>query len=222
MAEDKEGNIWLGTADGVAVFYSPSPFTPSPNTPINAQQVFVQRGNQSGNLLTGEDVNAIAVDAGGYKWFGTSNGLFYTNPDGDEVLQNFNEANSPLIANNILSIGIQSNTGEVFLGTGQGLISYRGEATEGGDSHNDVYAYPNPVEPEYSGPVTVKGLVNNARIKITDGAGNLVQDMNAKGGQVVWNQENLHGHEVTSGVYYVYSTNEDGSETMVTKILLVQ
>ncbi len=219
MAKDKEGNIWVGTDDGVAVFYSPSSaFDP----PINAQQVFVEQGSESGNLLSGERVSSIEVDGGNYKWFGTSNGVFYTNPDGDKLLNVFNQNNSNLLSNRINDITMHGKTGEVFFATADGLISYRAEATKGNEQHKDVYSYPNPVKPEHSGPVTIRGLVSNADIKITDAQGNLVQDMQAKGGQVVWNRKNLHEQEVNSGVYYVYSTNKDGSETMVTKILIVQ
>lgn len=219
MAKDKEGAIWVGTGDGVAVFYSPSSAF---NPPINAQQIFVEQGSASGNLLSGESVNAIKVDGGNYKWFGTSNGAFYTNPDGDKLLNSFNEDNSQLLDNQINDITINDENGEVFFATSEGLVSYRGEATKGKQQHSDVYSYPNPVKPDHNGPVTVRGLVANADIKIADAQGNVVKDTRAKGGQVIWDRKNARGQEVNSGVYYVYSTNEDGSETMVTKILIVQ
>ncbi len=219
MAKDQEGNIWVGTDDGVAVFYSPARVF---SQTVNAQTIFVESGGTSGNLLAGERVNAIKVDGGDYKWFGTGNGAFYTNPDGDRILKNFNTDNSHLLANKVNDIAINERNGEVFFATAKGLVSYRGEATKGGKKHKDVYAFPNPVEPGYRGPVTVKGLVANAEIKITDGQGNLVQDMEAKGGQVVWNLKNLHGQKVNSGVYYVYSADEEGAETVVTKILIIQ
>jgi hypothetical protein len=116
---------------------------------------------------------------------------------------------------------VNNVTGEVYFGTSKGILSYRGNATEGFEEFTDVYAFPNPVKPGYDGPIAIKGLINNTTIKITDISGSLVYETKSEGGQALWYGKNFEGKKVSSGVYMVFGTNEDGSQKMVTKILLV-
>src|SRR5205085_160458 len=116
-------------------------------------------------------------------------------------------------------IAIDDMTGEVFFGTDKGIISYRGEATEGGEVCSNYYVFPNPVRHEYQGPVAIRGLVENADVKIADVAGNVVFHSKANGGQAIWNGNNFEGKRAQTGVYVVYITNEDGTQTCVTKML---
>ncbi|NLJ07137.1 MAG: T9SS type A sorting domain-containing protein, partial [Sphingobacteriales bacterium] len=152
----------------------------------------------------------------------SKNGVWYVTEDGSEIIYHFNKDNSPLPSNNIRDIAINSLTGEVFFGTDAGIVSFRNSAIEGGNTHQDVYAFPNPVRPDYSGPVAIRGLVTNANVKITDVAGNVVTDITAEGGQAVWDLKDISGNPVRSGVYFVVSSNEDGSETIITKILIIR
>lgn len=219
LAKDKDGNIWVGTTDGLGVFFNTRGLF---DERINAQDVFVEQGDESGLLLRGESVTSIAVEGGNNKWFGTSNGVWYTTESGDKVLKKFTKENSPLISDNIRDIAVSGQSSRVYFATPKGLASYRGRATEGQPKNKDVYAFPNPVKPEYEGPIAIKGLVTNASVKITDAAGNLVRSIQANGGQAVWDGQNRNGRAVNSGVYYVYATDEKGSQTKVTKILVVQ
>ena len=221
LAKDKDGYIWVGTHGGVVVFYSPQQVFQSQN--FDAQSIIVLQDGFAGRLFENEVINTIFVDGSNKKWFGTQNsGAFLLSPDARETILHFNRSNSPLPSNNILDISVDPKTGEVFFATDQGLVSYRGFATEGQQQHTDVYAFPNPVRPGYSGYIAVKGLVTNARVKITDINGNLVYDTFAEGGQLVWNGKDLNGRRPGSGVYLVFSTNPDGSETVVTKILFLK
>lgn len=219
LAKDKDGNIWVGTTDGLGVFFNTRGVF---DEALNAQDVFVEQGDESGLLLRGESVTSIAVDGGNKKWFGTANGLWYTTESGDEVLKKFTKENSPLISDKIRDIAVSGQSGRVYFATGKGLASYRGRSTEGQPKNKNVYAFPNPVKPEYEGPIAIKGLVTNASVKITDAAGNLVRSIQANGGQAVWNGQNRNGRDVNSGVYYVYATDKKGNQTKVTKILVVQ
>lgn len=219
ITKDKEGNIWLGTNDGIAVFFDPESIFERNN--VNAQQIFIEDSEDGGYLLSGESVNAIAIDGANNKWMGTDNGVWKVTGDGSKILKRFNEENSPLTSNQINDIVVQQNTGEIFFATDEGIISYRAEATEGSNQHNDVYAFPNPVTPDYSGPITIKGLVRNANVKITDVNDHLVTEMEAQGGQAVWDGTNLNGSKVSNGVYFVYSSSEFGEESFVTKILII-
>lgn len=220
IAKDIDGKIWVGTNAGIAVFYDPSSvFT---NYNFDAQQIWIDNGDESGYLLASESVTAIAVDGANNKWIGTRNGVWYVSEDGTEIIYNFNTDNSPLPVNYIRDIAINQNTGEVFFATDGGIVSLRNYATKGGETHEDVYAYPNPVKPDYNGLIAIKGLVRDANVKITDIAGNLVFETTAEGGQAIWNGKDFSGRKVHSGVYLIYSTNENGSETHITKLLIVR
>jgi len=125
-----------------------------------------------------------------------------------------------LPSNSISSIAIDPITGEVFFGTtDKGICSYRADATEGGETCDNYYVFPNPVRHEYHGPIAITGLVANATVKITDVSGQVVYQTKANGGEAVWNGNNFDGERAQTGVYLVFVTNDDGSETCVTKMV---
>ncbi len=222
IASDNDGEVWIGTDAGVAVFYSPENIFSNYN--YDAQRILIPRDDGTGLadiLLEFETVTAIAIDGANKKWIGTDrSGVFLLSSDGLEEIHHFTKDNSPLFSNNITSIAINDN-GEVFFGTAKGLISYKGAATPGKTANTDVYAYPNPVRPGYTGPIAIKGLVDNASVKITDVNGSLIYSTHAEGGQAVWNGNSFGGQRAQSGVYLVFISNDDGSETEVAKILII-
>jgi len=221
MAEDLDGEIWIGTLQGLVVLYSPQNiFT---NKDFDAQPVLFEEDGVVQRLLGTEQVTAIAIDGANKKWFGTQNsGVFYTSEDGTETIYHFTADNSPLLSNGILSIAIDNESGEVFFGTAEGIVSFRGAATTGNDFFTNVYAYPNPVRPEHNGPIFIRGLATNAQVKITDVQGNIVYETVAEGGQAIWYGTNLAGDKVASGVYVAYLNNDDGTLKAVTKILIIR
>jgi len=221
IAKDKTGQVWLGTSAGACVYSDPSLLFGSTKK-YDVQKPFVSNGPFPGYLLAAQNVTCIAVDGANRKWFGTNNGAYLTNADGDQVIQQFTTANSPLVSNQINAIAINGVTGEVFFVTDKGIVSYRGGATDGGAQNGKIYAYPNPVKPGYNGPIAITGLVNDANVKITDINGNLVYETTALGGQAVWNGKNFSGRAASSGVYLVFITNDDGSQTAITKIMIVR
>lgn len=220
IAKDKDGDIWVGTDQGIAVFYCATSVLSSNG--CDAQQIYLEQDGLGAYLLEEQSINAIAVDGGNRKWIGTGNGLWLFSPDGTRQLEYFNEENSPLPSNNIVSIAVDGLTGEVFAGTDRGIISIKGEATEGNESHDEVFVYPNPVRHDFEGPIAIKGLVDDANVKITDVSGNLIYETQAYGGQAIWNGYHPNGNRAKSGVYLVFSSNEDGSEKYVTKFVLIK
>ena len=144
--------------------------------------------------------------------------LFKSDP---EEIHHFTTENSPLFSDNIIDIAINEISGEVFIGTEKGIISYRSDATKGYDTHKNVLVFPNPVKENYNGKIAISGLVNNANVKITDINGNLVFESFANGGQAIWDGKNQSGNRASTGVYLVFSSNIDGEETMVSKILFI-
>ena len=220
MAEDLDGEMWLGTLQGLVVCYAPQNIFSNGN--FDAQPVLFEEDGVVQKLLGTEQVTAIAVDGANKKWFGTQNaGVFYTSEDGTETIYQFTKDNSPLLSNSILDIKVDNESGEVFFGTAEGVVSFRNAATTGNDDFTDVYAYPNPVRPDYAGPIFIRGLATNAQVKITDVQGNIVFETVAEGGQAIWYGTDFNGERVASGVYIANMNNDDGSLKETTKILII-
>ena len=220
IAKDLSGAIWIGTDQGIAVFYTPENVFSGNN--FDSQQILVNEGGYWQPLLGSETVTAIAVDGSNRKWLGTQKaGVFLMSADGTQQLLHFTEDNSPLFSNSIYSIAIDQKTGEVFFGTDMGIVSYKGTATQGGTDYTNVLVYPNPVTEDYTGTIAIRGLVANADVKITDISGTLIYQTTAEGGQAVWNGKNYSGEKAKTGVYLVFCSNTDGSKTLVTKIMII-
>jgi hypothetical protein len=216
IANDKQGNMWIGTDFGLRVIFDAASVLE--RNAVDASVVVFQ----SRELLRGEKVTAIAVDGGNRKWIGTEKGVWLFSPDGSELVSRFTAENSPLLSNNLIDIKIHEQTGEVFFATDKGLVSYRGTATEANSSFSGVKVFPNPVPPNFAGLVTIAGLARDANVKITDTSGRLVYQTTANGGTATWNGADYNGTRARTGVYYVFSTNADGSESFATKFVWVE
>jgi ligand-binding sensor domain-containing protein len=223
FAEDLDGNLWVGTSSGPAVYYNPDGVFSGDN--FYAYQVRIPRNDGTPNadlLLSTETITAIAIDGANRKWFGTQNsGIYLMSADGLKQIYHFTSTNSPLLSNSITDIAIDPASGEVFMGTDQGLVSFRSTATLGLDDFGKVYVFPDPVRPDFHGNIVISGLIRDANVKITDISGNLVYETTSLGGQALWNGNNLDGKRAATGVYLVFCTNEDGSKTFVTKLLFI-
>lgn len=226
LAQDKNEDMWIGTNRGL--LFCPSSVarkaTTAPDAVYYTQIVRLDEdGEPLGYFLDGEKVKAIAVDGGNRKWIGTeASGVFLINENGSETLKNFTTDNSPLPSNEILSIAIDDASGEVFFGTRKGLVSYRGEASGGKENYSEVYAYPNPVKPEFADQVTITGLMADSNVKITDISGNLMYQARSLGGQLTWNCRNSKGQRVATGIYLVLAATPEAKESVVTKIMIIK
>ncbi len=222
LVEDLDGQIWVGTGDGIAVFFSPFDIF-NGNNASDARQILVEQDGIFQYLFEGQSVSTIAVDGANRKWVGTfGSGVFLMSADGTEELLRFTTDNSPLLSNEVRDIKVNSKTGEVFIATEQGLISYQGDAVAGVAQNECSNVYPNPVRENYQGPISIEGLQRDAQVRITDTRGNLVFSTISNGGKAVWDGKNLNNERVNTGVYFALSTNADGSSTCVTKILVVK
>ncbi len=223
VVEDLDGSVWVGTAEGAVVFDCGISATESS---CEGNRPKVLEGVELGRLLETEDVQAIAVDGANRKWFGTRNGIFVQSPNGEDQVARFNEENSPLFDNNIKAMTYNGNTGEMVISSNKGLQSFKTETTGATNRHaSQVYAYPNPVRPDYQGPIAIKGLARDAEVRITDIDGQLVYKTTALGGQAIWDGQDLNGQVVAGGVYLVFSSSTDtfrDPDAFVTKILLVR
>ena len=223
IAEDLDGNIWVGTDQGPAIYYNPEQVF---DNNFKAFRIKVPRNDGTGladYLLGTEIIASIAVDGANRKWLGTySSGAYLISADGTHKLANYTEENSPLLSNTVVSIAVDGKSGEVWYGTDKGVISFRGDATAGADKFRDVYTFPNPVRESYSGNVTITGLMRNTQIRITDVSGNLVYQTVSDGGQASWDLKTFNGKRVSTGVYLVFCASEDGSDSFVTKMLVIK
>jgi hypothetical protein len=219
IAKDKEGIIWVGTPNGIALIQC----TGEVFTANGCQAVLpiVQQDQFAGYLFQNEVVQTIAVDGANRKWVGTKNGVWLISSGGEKIIYRFSEDNSPLLSNDIKKIAIQPNTGEVFFATTKGICSFRSTATEATDEHNKVLVFPNPVPANYNGTIAIRGLAANSIVKITELNGRLVYQTKALGGQAIWNGLNYRGQKINSGTYLVLATSEDSNDKVATKIFFI-
>ena len=223
-AEDKDGNIWIGTSAG-PLLLDPNQITASAPT---FTQVKVPRNdgtNYADYLLSGIDVSCIAVDGANRKWFGTKkNGIYLISEDNLSEIHHFTTLNSPLLSNGIESIAINEKTGEVFIGTDKGLCSYMSDSSTPNESmtSDNVWAYPNPVKPDYTGLITIVGLSQNADVKILTSNGRIVNEGKSNGGTYTWNGCDANGKKVASGIYMVATATNDVEKGTVCKIAIIK
>ncbi len=178
-------------------------------------------------LLAEETIYSIAIDGANRKWFGTGSGVFVQSPSGNEQVASYTTSNSPLLSNRIIDIAIDGHNGVVYIATDGGIMSVRTDAVTGGLVHDkNAYAWPNPVRPDYNGPIAIRGLAADAVVKITDIRGQILFETRALGGQAIWNGRDLNGQQAATGVYLVFSVGaSDGynkPDALVTKILIVK
>lgn len=223
--KEDNGKYWLATNVGVGLINNIKAAF-SGNVVVNRVKVPRNDGtNLADYLLDGLCINDIAIDGANRKWFGSStSGLYLTSSDGSEILEHFSAENSPLTSDEITSVACSTDDNRVFIGTKKGTLVYESDAAPAQNDYSDVYAYPNPVRPDYSGHITVAGLMDNSLVKITDSMDNLIYSGRSTGGMFVWDGLNSEGSRVNTGVYYVFaSQNEnDKSSGCVTKILVVK
>lgn len=223
IAEDLDGNIWVGTDQGPLIYYNPERVF---ENDLTALRIKIPRNDGTGladYMLATETITSIAVDGANRKWLGTfSSGAYLLSPDGTTQIKNYNEQNSPILSNSIVSMAIDNKSGDVWFGTSNGVQSVRGEAISGKEKFTNVYTFPNPVREDFTGNVTITGLMRDSQIKITDISGNLVYETVSDGGQAAWDLKTYNGRRVTTGVYLVFCASNDGSQSFVTKMLVIR
>lgn len=223
IAEDLDGNIWVGTDQGPLIYYNPDKvFGDDPR----AFRIKIPRNDGSGladYMLGTETITSISVDGANRKWLGTSNsGAYLLSPDGTSQIRNYNEDNSPVFSNSIVCVSVDDKSGDVWFATAKGVLSVRGDATAGTEEFSGVYAFPNPVREDFYGNLTITGLIRETQIRITDISGNLVFKTVSDGGQASWDLKTYNGKRVATGVYLVFCAGSDGSQSCVIKVLVIK
>jgi ligand-binding sensor domain-containing protein len=218
---DNKNKLWIGTGRGLRILPNVDSFL-NQNQPTT-NSIIILEEDIAQELLYQQIITDIVVDGANNKWIGTSgSGIFYISSDGQKTYNIFTKENSPLPNNTIIDIDIDPNTGEVFIATEGGMVSYRGSATKGTENLENVYAFPNPVRPEYSGQVSISGLMDKCNVKITDIEGNLVHEAISEGGTIQWDTTAFGKYKVASGVYIVLVSSDDGVQTKTKKIMIIR
>ena len=220
MIEDLDGEIWVGTLQGLSVFYSQSSLFSE--DPLDGEPILITQDGNVQKLLDTETITCIEIDGGNRKWVGTRNsGVYLFSDDGLQQIEHFTQENSPLPINTISDIAINQENGEVFIATEEGMVSYFSTATNFDQEMKNLRVYPNPVLPEFDGNITVDGLAYNSSVRITDAAGNVVFQGQSEGGRVVWNGKTTDGVRPATGMYYVYCSNLDGKKAETLQLTFI-
>jgi hypothetical protein len=216
VADDRDGLIWVGTSQGVGVFFSPS--AAATGGPAGDARCPVVDGRC---LLRDERVQTIAVDGANRKWLGTTRGLFLVSAEGTQVLARYTEANSPLVSDDVRDLAYDGATGELFVATDLGIVSLRTDATEGGEQ-TALRAFPNPAYVGDDVPITIDGIADGAVCQVTTAAGERVARLTVNGGRAMWNARDEQGRRVGPGVYLIVAARPDGSAAGVGKVAITE
>jgi hypothetical protein len=223
LTEDLNGLVWMGCTEGVICFNPAQAFSPD----FRVNHIKVPRNDGTGMadyLLDGIQVNGIAVDGANRKWIATNNsGLFLVSADGTKIINKFNSTNSPLASNTVYKVCCNPNSNSVFVTTPEGLYEYFSDSSPAEPNYDNIYAYPNPVRPDFLGDVTIMGLMDNSLIKIADASGNVIRQIKSTGGMATWDCCDQNGERAKTGIYFVLCSRANGSgEAVVTKIAVIR
>lgn len=225
LCEDRDGAVWVGTDQGIYIIPNPSSAV-TDNLTVRRAKVPKNDGSNTAEYLLGTDlIYSISTDAANRKWIATkASGLFLVSADGSEILRQFTDENSPLPSKDIYSVYADPNSSTVYVGTAEGLFTYTSDASPAMDSFSDIVVYPNPVAPDYSGPIYIKGLMDDSLVKIADSAGNVVHQGRSQGGMFSWDGCNGAGRPVPSGVYFVFASqgSDSGNKGGTAKFMIVR
>ena len=219
VALDYDDNLWIGTTNGLRVLYGARRmFTQD----VSASTVVIEEGGNVGELLASQNIKAIEVDGNNQKWVATDGaGVFLFAEDGKKTIHHFTKENSPLPTNFIQSLAYDNQSGKIFIGTSSGLVAFQGNAYAPSETLENIEVYPNPIRPQYNGPLTIRGLQANCVVKITDIVGNAVYETLSTGGSVQWDMNSFSGKRVRSGVYLIFVTTKNGLDSSVEKVMII-
>ena len=220
IALDFDNNLWIGTTEGLRVLYNASRLFTQSN--LSVSPLIINEGGNVGELLANQFINAIEINGNNQKWVATDGaGVFLFSEDGKSTLQHFTKDNSPLPTNSVRSLAYEPLSGKIYMGTPNGLVAFQGNAYAPSKNLDEVEVYPNPIRPGYTGLLTIRGLKADCVVKITDIVGNAVFESTSTGGSVQWDLRSFADKRVRSGVYLIFVTTNDGLDSAVEKVMII-
>ncbi len=222
LAIDFNDELWIGTDNGFCILYNASGILDGSIGSFDAQRIKERVEGNVEYLLGKTAVSDIEIDGGNRKWIATANaGLFLLSSDGSQIISSFTAENSPLISNNILDIKLNQTTGELFIITDLGLVSYRTDASYEDPTYATAKVFPNPFKPEHTSGITIQGILYDSDVKFTDAEGNVVYKTTSNGGTAFWNARNFQGERVSPGVYFIWTASNNGNGKKVGKVVIL-
>ena len=222
LAMDFNNQLWIGTDNGFCILYNASAILSKEQTSFSAQRIKLRFEGNVEYMLGKTAISDIEVDGGNRKWIATASaGLFLLSPDGSEILASYSKENSPLISNAILDLKLNHQTGELFIITEEGLVSFRTDATEGDNTYENTLVFPNPLKPEHAYGVTIQGIAYDSDVRFTDAGGNLVYKTTSNGGTAHWDGKTLSGERVKAGVYFIWTAPNEGEGRKVGEFVVI-
>jgi len=213
LAVDRLGEIWIGSDAGVVVLDNPVSVASSGSRPHF----------RTIRPVKDVPIRAIAVDALNRKWIGSNQGVFLVNPEGDSLIKLFTAENSPLVNNDIRSILSVDATGDVYIGTANGMNRISTLAVEPPQDRQDIIVSPHPFVLPSSEPLRISGLPAEAIVKIFTVGGTLVREFQSLGGAVaLWDGLDNAGRLVPSGVYLIAAGANNGEQAAVGKVAVIR
>lgn len=211
MEQDNDGMIWAGYMDGLFVFDPEDVFDEHPKA---IRPVTTKSSEGKGVLCEGYNVYDIGVTRNNEKWIATTNGVYYVSPDGSELYNHFTTENSDLPSNVVYSVECDTIHDRVYVFTDNGFAEYIADGDAAALDFNGVYAFPSPVEPDFTGMVKITGLMENSYVTITNRNGYVVARMGPVMGSTFWDVCGTDGERVPTGLYKVYAAQ--GSQPSTT------
>ena len=210
IAFDRRGQAWIANDGGLVVVQN-APFllqerVPSAFRPALRESFVFQR----------DPVLAIFIDGADNRWVASERGLHHWHVRA-ETLTLLSYPNGSALPTPIYDLAANPNTGEIFISTAQGILSYRSLASAPEQKHTQVRIFPNPVPKGYVGYVAVSGLPYRSTVKFTTPSGNLVREVESDGGTAT-----LLAEELAMGIYVVFSSDSRGNDTYVGKIAVLR
>lgn len=228
LEEDRNGYIWIGTSAGVFVVEDLNQLGDGSSTYLEVVRPKVARNdgtNYADYLLSSDRIMNITIDSNNRKWIATStSGLYCVDDAGENIIYEFNNGNSPLVSNVVTMVACDPHGNDILIGTPEGLYVYSSDSAPAKDDFSEVYAFPNPVRPDYTGWISINGLMDNSLVKIGDAHANIIWSGKSEGGMAVWDGCDSNGNRVRSGVYLVFasqSSDSDSSGKVVAKIVVI-
>ena len=214
IALDKRGELWVGSNFGVNIISNLGSLSSSGSS-LRISSVF---------SLRQQSINCIAVDPLNQKWIGTNQGLLLVNSDGSKLLTTLNTANSALLSDIITSIAINENTGEIFVGTDNGLTSFFTTAVKPATTFSELFTYPSPFFiGNGNNELIIDGLIKDSDIKILTISGKLLKEFSSPGGRIAsWDGKDQSGNYVSSGVYIIVAFDKDGNNVTTGKVAVIR
>ncbi len=228
IAQDRRGEIWVGTSRGLARFAFPQRVIDGGASDRQASLIVnADETADSPFLLRTSNVTSIVVNSANQKWIGTDGeGVWLIEEDGGRhrAVRNFTTDNSPLVSNSITSLAYDDVTGQVYIATDLGMVSYtdvvRGSVAE----MDDLFIYPNPFSynRESSERVVIDRLSEQTTVRILTVDGRLVRRLETRGGRVEWDVRDFKGDRVSTGVYIIVSVDDQNDQRGVGKLVVVR